>query len=526
MRYLVLICGVVLFWTPGVCGITYTVCPDGSGDFLRIQDAIDVAADGDVIELCCDAIFHGVGNRDLDFAGRAITVRSACDDATRCIVDCEGTWSQFRRGFIFHCAEGPDSRVAGITITQGVAAHGGAIHCSSSSPTFADCILTENEIADVGGRGAAVYCWNSSPAFVDCAFADNACTCSWCEGGALACRYSSPVLSGCTFTDNTAGNTGAGGAIWCHNGSLAIFEDCVFTGNEGAVGGGAVQCSHASDALFTDCIFCDNTGGAGGAVWIDSSAVVLTRCTIVRNTGCYGGAVAIADANPRLVGCTISHNAVDIFGAGIYSSNSAPVLENTIISFNTGSRAVFLQGSGVPTLTCCDIYGNPGGDWTWPIIHQLEINGNICLDPCYCDAGLDDYQLWNYSPCNQEGCGLIGAWPLGCWDPQETREEDPVVPVSAVEFRLLPNVPNPFVATTRIDYTVPRSAGHNPVILRVYDATGRLVRNLVSDVRPVGTHSVAWDATNQEGRPVPAGVYLYRLRLGKKTITRQMIVAR
>ena len=75
---------------------TYLVEPDGTGDFPTIQSAIDAAEDGDTIELT-DGTFTGVGNRDLNYLGKAITVRSRSGDPNACIIDC----GQADRGFSF-----------------------------------------------------------------------------------------------------------------------------------------------------------------------------------------------------------------------------------------------------------------------------------------------------------------------------------------------------------------------------------------------------------------------------------------
>jgi hypothetical protein len=78
------------------------------GDYATIQAAIDAAVDGDVVEIA-DGTYTGAGNKNLDFGGRAITVRSAAGDPTFCIIDCEDDG----RGFYFHSDEGPDSIVSG-----------------------------------------------------------------------------------------------------------------------------------------------------------------------------------------------------------------------------------------------------------------------------------------------------------------------------------------------------------------------------------------------------------------------------
>jgi len=74
---------------PAACGVrTFTVCPDGSADFLTIQAALNFAADGDTIELC-DHVYVGPGNRDLDYLGRDVIVRSRSGNPAACVIDCQ-----------------------------------------------------------------------------------------------------------------------------------------------------------------------------------------------------------------------------------------------------------------------------------------------------------------------------------------------------------------------------------------------------------------------------------------------------
>jgi len=120
-------------------GATHVVNPEGTGDFPTIQAAILAAGEGDVIELT-DGTFTGDGNLDLDFLGKAITVRSQSGDPDLCIIDCDGSSEDPHRGFHFHSGKGPDSRVEGIEITNGHQVHGGTVLCeAASSPTFSRC---------------------------------------------------------------------------------------------------------------------------------------------------------------------------------------------------------------------------------------------------------------------------------------------------------------------------------------------------------------------------------------------------
>jgi hypothetical protein len=83
--------------------------------------------------------------------------------------------------------------------------------------------------------------------------------------------------------------------------------------------------------------------------------------------------------------------------------------------------------------------------------------------------------------------------------------------------------PNPFTAGTRIGYAIPEESH---VTIRIYDASGRLARTLVDVSQPAGAYSISWDGSDRKGNPVEAGVYLYRLSVGTKTLTRRTIVVR
>jgi hypothetical protein len=87
------------------------------------------------------------------------------------------------------------------------------------------------------------------------------------------------------------------------------------------------------------------------------------------------------------------------------------------------------------------------------------------------------------------------------------------------------NVPNPFTSETRIDYAVPRGAA-DPVVISVYDASGRLVRTLKDGPEGPGTHSVFWDGRDRSGKAAPSGVYFCRLSCGGMSETRRILLVR
>ena len=91
---------------------------------------------------------------------------------------------------------------------------------------------------------------------------------------------------------------------------------------------------------------------------------------------------------------------------------------------------------------------------------------------------------------------------------------------------LLQNYPNPFNPETWIPYQL---AVAGDVTLTIYDARGRLVRQLDLGHREAGfytdqTHAAHWDGRNQSGEPVASGVFFYQLRAGDYSFTSQLVI--
>jgi len=94
----------------------------------------------------------------------------------------------------------------------------------------------------------------------------------------------------------------------------------------------------------------------------------------------------------------------------------------------------------------------------------------------------------------------------------------------AARFALAANRPNPFRVQTTIGFELPEPA---VATLRVYDPSGRVVRTLLAGMEQgAGTHRLSWDGRDAAGRPVPAGVYLYRLEAGDRVATQRALVLR
>tara|TARA_B100001248_G_scaffold170573_1_gene129258 strand:- start:13 stop:1233 length:1221 start_codon:yes stop_codon:yes gene_type:complete len=89
------------------------------------------------------------------------------------------------------------------------------------------------------------------------------------------------------------------------------------------------------------------------------------------------------------------------------------------------------------------------------------------------------------------------------------------------KYQLNQNYPNPFNPLTRIRYHLPKNGLVN---ITVYDMLGNVVNQLVNEVQNSGYKSIRWNATNNQGQPVSAGVYLYSLEVGDFRQTKKMIL--
>ena len=251
-----------------------------------IQKGIDVAVSGEDTVLVADGTYTGLGNKNLDFKGKNITVKSE-NGPESTIIDC----TNYGRGFYFHSFE--TATVNGFTIVNGKAEKGGGIYCSSSSPTITNCILKNNRALYGGGiygydtslkiikceiienevdpafssphkasKGSGIYCWVSSMTISECTIKRNVNKGKYgwtyymgSDGGGIYCIYSSPMIDNCIIEENSAGaGWNKGGGIYCTNSSPTI-TNCDIKANE-AYRGGGISFNDCSSPVIANCRAC------------------------------------------------------------------------------------------------------------------------------------------------------------------------------------------------------------------------------------------------------------------------------
>nr|NQU90316.1 C-GCAxxG-C-C family protein [Bacteroidota bacterium] len=88
-------------------------------------------------------------------------------------------------------------------------------------------------------------------------------------------------------------------------------------------------------------------------------------------------------------------------------------------------------------------------------------------------------------------------------------------------FEVKQNFPNPFYSETSIEFSILNAS---KVTLEVYNLNGQHVKTLISNQQyGMGNHTVVWDGTNEHGNKAKGGMYIYRLMVNKKMMSRNMM---
>ncbi|MBN2172329.1 MAG: right-handed parallel beta-helix repeat-containing protein [Candidatus Krumholzibacteriota bacterium] len=313
-----------------------------------------------------------------------------------------------------------------------------------------------------------------------------------------------------------------GGAIMAHSASPTL-TDLVLENCQSSYLGGAVYCRYSQTQMESITIRQCSSQGYGGCIYLEDGSHVITGSVLHHGHALNdGGGIYAVNAPLAVSNTTIAANSAGQRGGGVMLRNgSTATFDACLVAFNEADDGGGFHGTDLdcdPALTCCDVFGNEGGDFGGYATDPAGADGNIAANPEFCYLAGGDLTVSDASPClpANNDCGvLIGALGEGCSSP--TAAPDGMAPAVVT---LNANYPNPFNPDTEIRFGLPEAA---PVTLRIYDVAGRLTATLLAEEPlPAGWHTAVWRGRDDAGRPQASGVYLSRLEAGGKTLTRKM----
>ncbi len=377
-------------------------------EYPTIQSAIDACQDSDTVVIAAE-IHSGPGNRDINFNGKAITVRSTDPGdpqiVNSTIIDCEGgNW----RGFAFYNGEDADSKVAGLTITNGYGLVGGAIYSSkNSSPSITNCVIRNNSA--VWGGGIACTNGKSYPVITNCQIIANS---ALVGGGGIYLNGSSPTIKNCIISGNAAPD---GGAIYSHFPGKPLITNCTISQNTASRSAGAVYCYNASNLSISHSILWGDTAPYASEIMVgnlgDPTSIQISYCDIqgqnqnvISENGCtidWGQGNIDIDPHPQFVKAAYIDNSGNYVEGDYHLLEGSPCIDAGDPGFVAGPDETDIDGNPRILGEKIDIgadefvFSIPATVKIMPKTLNLESNGNwisctiILLDDNYDIGDID-----------------------------------------------------------------------------------------------------------------------------------------
>ena len=161
----------------------------------------------------------------------------------------------------------------------------------------------------------------------------------------------------------------------------------------------------------------------------------------------------------------------------------------------------------------------PSTDWSqiasYIMDQELQGQGNVSHQTIYTytDNSVNEGESYDYRLADVDYNGNVEYHSLQLMGVSSSNVPE--------QFILYPNYPNPFNPATTIRYDLPDDAY---VTLTIHDLMGRSIRTLVDGPQVAGNGMIQWNATDDAGYPVSAGLYFYSIQTSKFNKTKKMIL--
>lgn len=290
------------------------------GDYNTIQEAINAAEDGDLIE-----VEPGNYEENIDFEGKDLTLKSVDPDDKEVVEDTVINGRENGPVVTFQGKESEDAILKGFTITGGSGKNmkdeidesiylgGGILVLENSSPEMKQNIITEN--SSDGGAGVAVT-------------------------GEEIDSEKHIILKENTITDNDAA---FGSGVLVYKANATIKENNISKNNVENSTGGGIFIREAKTKIADNTIsenWSDNHGG--GITAFKTETIIKNNKIIDNSSDVLGGGIYVFEADLTLENNTINENNTGLLGGGVYVWGSKANIINNTISKNEAS-----YGSGL-----------------------------------------------------------------------------------------------------------------------------------------------------------------------------------
>jgi hypothetical protein len=205
-------------------------------------------------------------------------------------------------------------------------------------------------------------------------------------------------------------------------------------------------------------------------------------------------------------------------------STGNPLPEPTLITTETLSASEEYESVLV---TVEDVYVSSAQDeyGVWYVVDTTTVpckvdDGFFYLDSVEPPIVIEVGQAWgSLTGIVEYGYDEYGLNPRTPEDMSTESDNSPeTVPVAAT---LVGNYPNPFNPETTIFFSLQQPQN---VEIEIFNTQGKKVKTLANSNFAAGDHQIMWNGSNQNGKDVASGVYFYKMKAGKYTSTKKMIL--
>ncbi|MCG8606394.1 right-handed parallel beta-helix repeat-containing protein, partial [bacterium] len=402
------------------------------------------------------------------------------------------------------------------------------IDCFSSS----SAVIRSNQISN--NVNSAVRCNSSSPTIKTNRIFDNDAFVS-----AVQCDGSSPVISGNTFYGN--GNS----AIDCVNGSQPnILQNTIIQNDIG------ITLTDSNAEIVGNIIALNEFGILGdnssptiefNNVWSNSSGDFQG---VAAEVGNLNSTNANGDPSDVFSNIMLDPDFVNLATKDLQLDSNSPSIDaadptnpaGIIVTGLRPDQGAFEFGATVPVELVSFAFNGSSLKWTTAsetnnlgFEVQRASSESVPFEAIGFVRGAGTTVLPKHYEFQDDVTGGIFYYRLKQIDTDGSFEFGPTIRAEYYEpsnFALHQNFPNPFNPSTTITFEIENSVRSDDdlVVIRVYNSLGQEIIELLRESKPPGVHEIQWSGVDKDGLPVPSGVYFYQLRIGKRKLTRRMIL--